>query len=270
MRILLCGILIVSVSFSVISWLNDGYDANLRDALVFNGWLLFAGMAFQLLMRLKTTHPEWLAGTSVFWNRLHIGVGCLLVLVFGMHTSWSMPDMFFEWVLWALFVLVAVSGIVGAWLNRAIPFRLDQGHERVAIAAIPEQQIRFARQAETLALASAQQLGSDAVSDLFAHHLHAFFEGPRNLVAHLRGSRRPLKQMLFQLQNVERDVSPPGDKILRELRALVEGKDRLDFQYAHEMALRAWLFVHVPAAYALVTLSLWHVAIVYAFTSGSR
>ncbi|MGI9405836.1 MAG: hypothetical protein ACR2O4_05655 [Hyphomicrobiaceae bacterium] len=270
MRIFLSGVVAVSGSFLVISWLDESYSASLRDTLVFNGWLLFAGMAFQLLMRLKTAYPDSLFGSTVVWNRLHIGTGCLVVLVFGIHTSWTVPDTFFEWILWALFVTVALSGLLGAWLNRAIPFRLEQGHDRLALSAIPERQTGLARQAEALALASVERVGTSAVSNLFADQLHAFFNGPKNVLAHLRGSRRPLKRLLFQLQTVERDVPQSGRGVVNEMRTLVEGKDRLDFQYAHEAALRAWLFVHVPATYALITLTVLHVAIVYAFTSGSR
>jgi hypothetical protein len=46
-------------------------------------------------------------------------------------------------------------------------------------------------------------------------------------------------------------------------------KDRLDFSRIHLGLAKGWLFVHVPVTYALIVLSVVHVVVVYAFSSGS-
>ena len=45
-------------------------------------------------------------------------------------------------------------------------------------------------------------------------------------------------------------------------------KDRLDFARVYLGLTRAWLFVHVPVTYALIVLTLVHIIVVYAYSSG--
>jgi hypothetical protein len=45
-------------------------------------------------------------------------------------------------------------------------------------------------------------------------------------------------------------------------------KDRLDFSRVYLGMTRAWLFVHVPATYALIVLTVLHVLVAYAYSSG--
>jgi len=49
---------------------------------------------------------------------------------------------------------------------------------------------------------------------------------------------------------------------------MVIEKDRLDFARVSLGLTRAWLFVHVPVTYGLVVLTVAHVFVVYAFSSG--
>ena len=78
----------------------------------------------------------------------------------------------------------------------------------------------------------------------------------------------PLKKLMFELDALETDLDREGHGLLTDLKRLVDSKNRLDFKFAHETALRIWLFVHVPATYALVVLSLLHALTAYAYRSG--
>jgi hypothetical protein len=49
------------------------------------------------------------------------------------------------------------------------------------------------------------------------------------------------------------------------LQALVEQKNQLDYAYALQNVLKAWLFVHIPATYGLILLALLHLLLVYSF-----
>ena len=46
-------------------------------------------------------------------------------------------------------------------------------------------------------------------------------------------------------------------------------KDRLDFARVYLGLSKGWLFVHVPATYALVVLVVLHVFVVYSFSAGT-
>jgi len=71
-----------------------------------------------------------------------------------------------------------------------------------------------------------------------------------------------------ELDNLRQYLDDAGKKRLAEIKDLVQAKDNLDYQYAHQGVLKAWLFVHIPATYGLIVLIIAHVAIVYAFSSG--
>ena len=44
-----------------------------------------------------------------------------------------------------------------------------------------------------------------------------------------------------------------------------KGTCHLDFRLAHQAVLKGWLFVHIPATYSLLLLSVLHIIIVHAF-----
>ena len=48
----------------------------------------------------------------------------------------------------------------------------------------------------------------------------------------------------------------------------MEKKDELDFHYSLNLALKAWLLVHVPLTYGLLILAVLHMVTAYAFSGG--
>lgn len=268
MRSVLQTLLIVPALFAAVYFLTSLYDRALRDALFFDGWVLAAGFAAQMLLHVKKKRPAVLRGSEPDWQRFHIGFGFFVVLVFLLHTRLSWPDTAFEWLLWTLFVVVAVSGVVGAVLNKAIPSRLERTGERLEPGQLADAFADLSDQASRAAMDSVRDGGTLALSDLHAATLHGHFRGPRNGLAHLKHSRRPLQRLLFEIDALRPNVPRDGHGALETMKQLVERKDRLDFQSIHERVLVAWLAVHLPATYALILLSVLHVLSVYAFRSG--
>ena len=269
MRTKLQYITLTVAAFVSVYWLADLYDRALRDRLFFDGWVLCAGIGLQLLFHVKKMRPAWLLGSVSGWLQFHTYTGWFVVSVFALHTRLSLPDMVFEWVLWALFIVVALSGLIGTYLTSAIPTKLEQHSKQLVFEQIPVRQHLLAQKVANLASVSIARMGSSGICELYAGTLHDFFGAPKNPFAHLRNSRRPLKRLLFEISRLDGDLDPTGQQTLSEIRGLVEAKDRLDFQHAHEQALKSWLFVHVPATYALVVLTVLHVGIVYAYRSGA-
>ena len=106
------------------------------------------------------------------------------------------------------------------------------------------------------------------VKDLYTNQLRDFFQGQRNFAAHLIGSRRPLKRLTDEIDSLSSFVDKPSQKKLAALKGLVVEKDWLDFAHVYLGLTKGWLFVHVPVTYALVVLTVLHVVVVYAFSSG--
>lgn len=256
-------------------WLVWIYGNGLRDPRYLDGWVLAGGMALQVSFHVAKT-----AGVSpksaMRWRKLHIFAGYLVIAAFISHSDFSMPDTGFEWALWVGFVLVSLSGILGTYLvwSQRAKGQIDEGlsYDRIPALLAELQHAFLVAVAETDATAAAIDLPGlphDAwIADLHATHLADFFEGPRNFTAHLIGSQRPLKRLTDAIDNLSRYVDQPGQAKLAAIRTLVVEKDRLDFTRVSLGLTRGWLFVHVPVTYGLIVLTVVHVLVVYAFSSG--
>lgn len=259
---------IIAIAVVFLYWLIWLYETALRDPRYFDGWLLCFGMISQLFFHVRKKLANLPLGRATAWMKAHIYVGYVVIALFGFHTSLSLPDGSLEWALWLFFVLVALSGVVGAYLTWSVPGKLEQRSEGIIFERIPAFRYQLARQVENLAINSVNRAGALTISDLYVNRLHDFFTGPQNFLSHLRNSRRPLKRICDEIDSLERYLDKPGEETLRSIKSLVVAKDDLDFQYAHQSLLQAWLFVHIPATYGLIVLTILHVAIVYAFSSG--
>ncbi len=268
------GLLIAALSGGLF-WLVWIYGNGLRDPRYLDGWVLAGGMALQVCFHIVKTFsvsPK----SATRWRKIHIFAGYLVIAAFISHSDFTLPDSGFEWALWTGFVLVTLSGILGtylAWSQRA-KSRVDEGISYDRIPALrAELEIAFLRAiAETDPSAAAIDLPGlphDAwITELYSTHLGDFFQGPRNFTAHLIGSQRPLKRLTGAIDNLSRYVDQPRQAKLAYIKTLVAEKDRLDFARVSLGLTRGWLFVHVPVTYALIVLTVLHVLVVYAFSSG--
>jgi hypothetical protein len=105
------------------------------------------------------------------------------------------------------------------------------------------------------------------ITELYTTHLRSFFQAQRNFTAHLIGSRRPLKRLTDEIDNLSRYVDQRSQEKLAVIKNLVIEKDRLDFARVNLALAKGWLLVHVPVTYALIVLTVLHILVVYAFSS---
>ena len=257
-------------------WLVWIYGNGLRDPRYLDGWVLTAGMSFQVAFHIAIKTASLSPKSATRWRKIHIFVGYLLIAAFISHCDFSLPDTRLEWALWAGFVLITLSGIFGTYL--AWSLRTRHGiDESISYERIPARRGELARDvhaavvradpaAAAIALPAAPH---DAwIMDLYTTHLRDFFQGQRNFAAHLVGSRRPLNRLTDEIDNLSRYVDQRGQEKLAAVRNLVVEKDRLDFARVYLGLTKGWLFVHVPVTYALAVLTVLHVLVVYAYSSG--
>jgi hypothetical protein len=270
------GLLIAAISAGLF-WLVWIYGNGLRDPRYLDGWVLAGGMGLQLYFHIAIKTARLSPKSTIRWRKIHIFLGYLLIAAFVSHSDFSLPDTGFEWALWASFVLVALSGIFGTYL--AWSLKAKRGiDERIGYERIPIRRAELARDAEAAVAKtdpSAAAIGLPApphdawIMDFYAAHLQDFFQGQRNSTAHLIGSQRPLKRLTDEIDNLSRYVDQQSKEKLAAIRNLVIEKDRLDFAHVHLGLTKGWLFVHVPVTYALIVLTVLHVLVVYAFSSGA-
>jgi hypothetical protein len=267
--------LLIATIFGGLFWLVWIYGNGLRDPRYFDGWMLAGGMGLQVAFHIAIKTAILSPKSALRWRKVHILVGYLLIAAFISHSDFSLPDTGFEWALWAGFVLVTLSGIFGTYL--AWSLRAKHGiDERIAYDGIPTRRAELAR--DVYAVAKVDLPGAaialpatpyDAwIMDLYTNHLRDFFQGQRNFAAHLIGSRRPLKRLTDEIDNLSPYVDKQSQMKLAVIKNLVVEKDWLDFARVYLGLTKGWLFVHVPVTYALIVLTVLHVVVVYSFSSG--
>lgn len=262
---------------SALFWIAWLYGTGLRDPRYLDGWILAGGFIAQLCFHAAIKSGRLPPRSAARWRKAHIFIGYVLIAAFVSHSDFSLPDTAFEWALWIGFILISVSGLIGVYLAWSIKTqqRVEPGLTYAGVAARREE---LARQAHTLvtdidhaaASIGLPGLPHDAwIADLYAKSLRDFFDAPRNTSGHLIGSRRQSKLLTSEIDGLARYVDKQGQDKLASLKILVFEKDDLDFARVHLWLSQAWLLVHVPITYALSVLVIFHVVVVYAFSSGA-
>ena len=247
---------------------NHFYDISLRDAAFLNGWMLLVGLAFLSLFNArKKIHVLPVMSMST-WLQIHVYMGLLCIFLFALHTEFSLPNGILEALLWLLFVVAVASGLTGLTLSRIVPRRISARGERMIFERIPAFRHQLCQQAGDLAMESVKGSGSPLIADFYAAELEPYMRQPRNLLAHLLGSNRFERRQRVRFDELRRYLESSGQQTLDEIADLVAAKTNLDHQYALQLVLKVWLFVHIPLSYALIFLTIAHVAAAYAFSAG--
>jgi len=268
--------LIASISAALL-WLVWIYGNGLRDPRYLDGWVLACGMGVQIYFHVAIKTASLSPKSAMRWRKIHIFLGYVLIAAFLSHSDFSLPDTGFEWALWTGFVLVTLSGIFGTYLTWSLQAkrRID---ESIAYDRIPALRAELARDVHAAVSRTDPAAAAIAlpglpydgwIMDLYTAHLRSFFDGHRNLGSHLIGSQRPLKRLTDEIDNLSRYVDQQSQGKLAIVKDLVIEKDRLDFARVYLALTKGWLFVHVPVTYALIVLSVLHVLVAYAYSSGA-
>ena len=256
------------LAFLSVWWIGLIAERALRDPRFFDGWLLFIAMASQMLFHMRYRLDALIELSELTWRSIHIISGYAIVAIFVVHTGFALPDTAFEWVLWINFAVVIISGMAGNILIRTIPARLERRARVYEYAEIPHHRERIANEAAALVTGPSVADEAGALWNLYANRLMAYFAAPRNLSQHLNESPKPLKALLHRIEACELETPTSESGVFQSLKRLVKEKNDLDFAHAHLLLLRAWSFVHVPATYALFVLVIFHIAAMYAFSTG--
>lgn len=269
--------LLIAVFSGGLFWLVWIYDNGLRDPRYFDGWVLAGGMSLQLCFHIAIKKNSLSPKFAMRWRKFHIFLGYLLIAAFISHSNFSLPDTGFEWALWAGFVLVTLSGVFGTYLAWSLHAK-HEIDERVGYDRIPtlraelacDVQAALAKTDPDVAALALPAPHYDAwITDLYTTHLRDFFQGQRNVAAHLIGSQRSLKRLTDEIDGLSPYVDQQSREKLAVIKNLVIEKDRLDFARVYLGLARGWLFIHVPVTYALIVLTILHILVVYAFSSGA-
>ena len=262
------SLIAIVLGIALIAW-HKAFDVALYQPAFLTGWVLLATIIFLALYNGRKKLSMVPLGTASSWLQWHIYLGLLSILTFVLHVEWSIPNGILEGILAAFFVVVAGSGLLGLFLSRRFARMLTRDSEEVVLERIPQFIADLQDEAEALVVEAAAETSSSSISDYYAGQLSSFFAKPKNMHIHLLGSPRATFSLFTGLDNMNRYLDDREMVYAERLRQLVERKDKLDYAYALQTALKAWLFVHIPATYGLILLALLHLLLVYSF-GGAR
>jgi len=217
-------------------------------------WLTMLGVR-----KRKMTDGRW---SLKAWTSAHVYLGLSLIVIGTMHTGfqlgWNVHTL-----AWALMMLVILSGMYGIWMYATLPQALSNNREEMTqgqmldgLRAI-DRQLHDAAQPLTAQQASLVRLSLE--EDPFGGGLWARLTGRyRNCATH--AAQAGMRQWTGSQPDT-------GNDPLERVDALLEKKQALLAQLRRHLRLRAlleiWLYIHVPATFALLAALTAHIISVF-------
>lgn len=233
-----------------------------------SGWvLLILVLALTFFnARKKLTYPPLVKAST--WLQLHVYIGWFSLLVFLLHTQWRLPNGQFESVLYVIFMLLALSGVVGVLLTRIIPKQLAHRGSEVIYERIPMFVRQLREQAEVLIIESVGFNNALTLADFYQKNLESYFSKPSSLFDKVTRRNRRFSVLDDELKTLHRYLSEDERRVADQLSVLMETKDNLDFHYSRQGVLKYWLFFHIPLTYSMLLFTMIHLVLAHAFARG--
>lgn len=242
---------------------------HLGDPSTLTGWTLLTSTAGLYLLSARKASTNSKLGRVSIWLQCHMYLGTFASLIFLMHIGWPVRGIFELWLA-SCFVIVAVSGIFLAIMNRRTPMKLAAIAIDRRIDQIPTIRAAVARQAHATALRSAEFGEGATLAEHYQQQLLPFFQSQRSWLYRLFPNGVQRRRLLRELNDLERYLAEQGNASRGELANMVIRKDDLDYQYALQTRLR-WLYaLHVSLTWSLVLMIAVHVVLVYRFQGVMR
>lgn len=207
----------------------------------------------------KMTDGRW---SLKAWTSAHVYLGLSLIVIGTMHTGfqlgWNVHTL-----AWVLMMLVILSGIYGIWMYATLPQALSNNREELTQGQMLDGLRAIDRQLHD----AAQPLEPEQASLVRVSLEEDPFGG--GLWARLTGRYRNCATQAAQAGMRRWTGSKPdtGNDPLERVDALLEKKQALLAQLRRHLRLRAlleiWLYVHVPATFALLAALTAHIISVF-------
>lgn len=256
----------IFVGVLLLAWsLQRVLEVSIRGTAFSSGTLLLLLILVLAAFNARKKLPFLPLGSGAAWMQFHAYAGLFSILVFLVHVRYQVPNGSLEGALGLLFALVAGSGGVGLVLSRVLPGRLTTRGEAILYERIPLLRRQLHEEVEALVLQSAKEVQTDTISDFYSSRLIDFLCKPRNFAYHIRDSGLAYQTLEHELWALDRYANPAEHEVLEKISECVRLKDDLDFQWTQQLALRGWLFFHIPMTYSLMIVALLHVLLVLGF-----
>jgi hypothetical protein len=231
------------------------------------GSLALGVMIFASLLGARKKVPAWRIGRATAWMKGHIWLSILLVPLVLFHSGFRIGGTLTA-VIWVLFGIVTLSGLVGLLFQQFLPRLMT---EQVAMETVYDQidhviaQLRYEADLKMVALVG--PLGfelqpPEGVTPVKVKE-GAPQEGSDRMKAFYLGEVRPSLDPGGQWRKIAFDslkltVPSAFYEAIDSLTGLVEERRQLERQKILHHWMHGWLFVHMPLSLALLLLVIVH------------
>jgi uncharacterized membrane protein (UPF0136 family) len=244
---------IIAAVIALIAFAVNGIIAEFHPG---NTWGLTYGVIATLLMvgaalyGAKRRMMNYHLGKSSVWVQFHVYGGTLFLLMVFMHTGFHLPTGVLTWWLWILSIWITVGGLLGVFLQKAIPRMLSSGLSiEVAYERIPELVDQIRERAAALI-----ETATDPVRDFYRKSIVRNLRAPRFRPIYYIDITGGIQSRMRQFDYLRQFLSTDEKGVLDSLRALYRSKLEIDAHYTLQRALRWWLYIHVPVSLVLIIL----------------
>ncbi|MCA9127683.1 MAG: hypothetical protein KDB22_11380 [Planctomycetales bacterium] len=250
----------VGVTVLALQWTRN----HLGDESTLTGWTLLVSTAGLYLLTARKKLIKHHLGPVAAWLQIHVYMGSFASIVFLLHIGWPIRGIF-EILLAGCFVFVAVSGMVLGYLSRSTPKRLGAIANDHQQEQIPMLQSIVAQQAYQEAIQSTDFGEGATLAEFYQRRLLGFFQHPRGILYQAVPNGFKRRQLLRELNDLDRYLAEKGVSSRRALSDMVKTKDDLDYQSALQGRLRTFFMLHVSLTWSLILMIGVHVVLVYRF-----
>jgi hypothetical protein len=276
------ALLYIPYALLSVTGVSGGSVAGLVYAAVGSAMMIFAG-----LLGARKRYRIWRLGRAASWMRGHLWLGFLSFPFILFHAGFQLGNGALSRILMVLFLVVFISGIVGAVLQHFMPTVmtervpmetvfdqidriLDQlvgeaGHIVSEISSEVELEIAREAAAEELldTRVKTKRTGLASVPDeRVSSQVTAFFQSEIKPYLMARRTRKYLLDDRFRASAAFQQLKVLVPQSLAgkfdDLENICEEKRELERQRRLQKILNGWLLFHIPASYALIFLGAVH------------
>lgn len=226
-------------------------------------FLTFLGVGFKIK---KSLSPFVALGRAKSWMSFHIysGLTCFFALLF--HINFHFPVGFFSNILFYVFLVFILLGLMGLYLQKIIPIKLADLEFEVVYEKIPEIIGHLRGKIQTLLSELGQTHEISKVLSAFCEQeVFPFFLGPVPNWRYFYSSSTGVVEKLHKFEKVVMFLSEREKQALTRIREVYLEKQQIDVHRTLQWIIRQWLSLHVILSALFITLGIYHVVMVVTF-----
>jgi len=248
----------------ILMWVVGAYfvDVSLGRTSIYSGvTLLVCLFALTLIGLRKRLIMLPLMSVST-WVQIHIYTAMFACVAYVIHVPSIIANGYFESLLSWLFIVVSVSGFYGLYTSRTAPKRLTALSTQVRYDRIAWHRDQIVIAAKKLLDQLPETPDRNVLASFYQTHVQPHFVSPVQFLYLMRPTTTKKRQLLGALADLDRYMDARVRQAAGKLAALIRTRDELDYQYAIQFRLRAWVILHAAMSLLLLVTSIFHAILV--------